>query len=127
MRPASTAASAARAVRARNAVAIVFGLNGFAFASWVSRIPEARTALGLTPGQLGTLLLALSVGSVIALPSAGTWVHRFGAARVVAAAAALDAVGLALTGVGAGPLERPGSPRSACSCSGSGPAPGTSR
>ena len=51
MRPASTAASAARAVRARNAVAIVFGLNGFAFASWVSRIPEARTALGLTPGS----------------------------------------------------------------------------
>lgn len=106
MHPASTAASAVRAVRARNAVAIVFGLNGFAFASWVSRIPEARTALGLTPGQLGTLLLALSVGSVIALPSAGTWVHRFGATRVVAAAAALDAVGLALTGVGAGPLEQ---------------------
>lgn len=86
---------------ARNAVATVFALNGFAFATWMSRIPETRTALGLTPGQLGTLLLALSVGSVLALPSAGMWVHRFGAARVVAVAAVVDAVGLALSGVGA--------------------------
>ena len=94
-----------RALRARNAVAAVFALNGFAFASWVSRIPESRTRLDLTPGQLGTLLLALSLGSVIALPSAGIWVHRFGAAKVVAAAALLDAVGLGLTGLGAGAIE----------------------
>ena len=97
---------AVRAVRARNAVAVVFGLNGFAFASWVARIPEARTNLDLSPGQLGTLLLALSVGSVVSLPSAGFWVHRFGAAKIVAAAAVIDAVGLALTGFGAGALEQ---------------------
>ena len=93
------------ALRARNAVAAVFALNGFAFASWVSRIPEARSLLDLTPGQLGTLLLALSVGSVVALPSAGLWVHRFGAAKVVALAAVLDAVGLGLAGVGAGGVD----------------------
>ena len=86
---------------ARNAVATVFALNGFAFATWMSRIPETRTALGLTPGQLGTLLLAISVGSVLALPSAGMWVHRFGAAGVVAVAAVIDAGGLALAGLGA--------------------------
>jgi fucose permease len=93
------------ALRARNAVAAVFALNGFAFASWVSRIPEARSLLDLTPGQLGTLLLALSVGSVVALPSAGLWVRRFGAAKVVALAALLDAVGLGLAGVGAGGVD----------------------
>jgi MFS family permease len=86
-------------------VATVFVLNGFAFASWVSRIPESREALGLTPGQLGLLLLALSVGSVVALPTAGMWVHRFGAARVVAAAAVVDAVGLAVAGLGAGLVQ----------------------
>ena len=95
-------------VRARNAVAVVFALNGFAFASWVARIPEARSALGLSPGQLGVLLLALSVGSVVALPTAGMWVHRMGAARVVAAAAVLDALGLAVAGVGAGFVAAPG-------------------
>jgi len=89
-------------VGARNAVAVVFAANGFAFATWVSRIPEVRARLDLSPGQLGTLLLALSLGSVLALPSTGMWVHRFGAARVVAAAAVVDAAGLALTGVGGG-------------------------
>lgn len=93
--------------RARNAVAVVFALNGFAFASWVSRIPGARASLGLSPGQLGLLLLALSLGSVVALPTAGVWVHRFGAGRVVGAAAVVDAVGLATAGLGAGVLVSP--------------------
>ena len=96
-----------QALHARNAVALVFALNGFAFASWVARIPEVRAALALTPGQLGILLLALSLGSVVALPTAGIWVHRFGAGRVVAASAVLDAAGLAFAGLGAGLLELP--------------------
>jgi len=89
---------------ARNAVAAVFALNGFAFATWVTRIPEVRSALGLTPGQLGTLLLALSLGAVVALPTAGMWVHRLGAGRVVAAGATLASLGLVVTGLGGGPL-----------------------
>jgi MFS family permease len=95
--PSRTAATAAR-----NAVAVVFALNGLAFASWVSRIPESRALLGLTPGQLGTVLLALSVGSIVALPAAGTWVHRFGASRVVGSAAVVDAAGLVAAGTGVG-------------------------
>jgi predicted MFS family arabinose efflux permease len=86
---------------ARTAVAAVFALNGFAFASWVSRIPQARTALDLTPGELGTLLLALSMGSMVGLPLAGTLVHRFGAAGVVGCTAVVDAVGLVGAGLGA--------------------------
>ncbi|MDQ3615846.1 MAG: MFS transporter [Actinomycetota bacterium] len=98
-------AAAAEVLHARNAVAVVFALNGFAFATWISRIPEARDALDLTPGQLGTLLLALSLGSVLSLPSAGLWVSRFDASKVVVGAALVDAVGLALAGLGAGNLE----------------------
>lgn len=102
---AAAATERLRTTRARDAVATVFALNGFAFATWVSRIPESRSALGLTPGQLGLLLLALSVGSVVALPTAGAWVHRAGSARVVAVAAVVDATGLALAGLGAGLVE----------------------
>jgi MFS family permease len=87
-------------LRARNAVAVVFVLNGFAFASWVSRIPEVRSSLGLSPGELGTLLLSLSLGAVIALPTAGIWVQRLGAGRVVAAGAVLAALALGLAGAG---------------------------
>ncbi|TWG08035.1 MFS transporter [Saccharopolyspora dendranthemae] len=89
-------------LRARNAVAVVFAANGFAMASWMSRIPEARDALSVTPGELGRLLLAISIGSILALPLAGALVHRFGARAVITGAAALDAFGVALAGTGAG-------------------------
>ncbi|GAB3696253.1 MFS transporter [Saccharopolyspora tripterygii] len=89
-------------LRARNAVAVVFALNGFAMASWMSRIPEARDALSVTPGELGRLLLAISLGSILALPLAGALVHRFGARAVITGAAVLDAFGVALAGTGAG-------------------------
>ena len=59
------------ATAARNATALAFFLNGFAFASWVSRIPQVREDLSLSNGELGTLLLALALGSLLALPTTG--------------------------------------------------------
>jgi len=93
--------------RARVAVAAVFILNGYAFATWASRIPSARAAMHLSPAQLGLILLCGSGGAVVSMPSAGVWVQRFGAARVVASAAVVDMAGLALAGVGAGWLTSP--------------------
>jgi MFS family permease len=85
---------------ARNAVLGTFFLNGFAFATWASRIPSVRRALDLGPGQLGLLLLACSLGSVLSLPTAGGNVQRFGARRVVVAATLVEAVGLVLVAIG---------------------------
>lgn len=50
---------------ARNAVAAVFALNGFAFASWVSRIPDARAALDLSVGDPRHAAARVSVVSTI--------------------------------------------------------------
>nr|MDT0657177.1 MFS transporter [Micromonospora sp. DSM 115978] len=83
---------------ARTGVAFVFGLNGLALASWFARVPAVRDGLGLTAGQLGLLLLAVSAGSLLALPTAGVVAHRFGAARTVAGATVLVAGGLAVVG-----------------------------
>ena len=74
--------------------------SGFAFASWASRIPQVRDALGLEPGALGLVLLALAVGSVIALPVAGIVVTRLGPARTILAMSLLLAVGLATVAIG---------------------------
>lgn len=63
---------------ARDAVYVVFAVNGFAFAAWASRIPDTKTELGLSSGQLGLLLLALSAGAVIGLPSSGWLAGRYG-------------------------------------------------
>ena len=57
--------------RATRAVYAVFILSGFGFASWASRIPQVRDNLELSPRQLGLLLLAMAVGSVISMPLAG--------------------------------------------------------
>ena len=61
----------------------VFGMGGFALASWMSRVPDVREALGLTPGELGILLLAISAGSLIGLPLAGRVTQAVDAGRAV--------------------------------------------
>lgn len=86
--------------RARNAVAAAFVLNGFCFASLVTRFPDVRAALRLSNGELGVLLLAIAVGSILALPSSGRLIERWGAATVVRAGAALVAAGLVVAAVG---------------------------
>src|SRR4051794_31898816 len=90
---------------ARNAVLGTFFLNGFAFATFASRVPSVRQALDLGPGRLGLLLLATSAGAVLALPSSGGQVQRFGAARVVTVATVVEGGGLALGAVGAGGVD----------------------
>jgi len=86
--------------RARVAVSVAFVVNGLAFASWLSRVPAVRDALELTPGGLGLLLLALSVGAVVALPLSGLVVHRLGAARTVLAGGSAVALGLLVAALG---------------------------
>ncbi len=88
--------------RARRAVGVVFVVNGFALASWVARLPELRDRLHLTPGGLGLLLLCLSAGTVVALPTSGLVIARFGAARSVLGSAGLVAAGLVAMAVGIG-------------------------
>ncbi len=87
-------------LRARNAVALVFFVNGFSMSSWASRLPEARDLLGLTPGQVGTLLLAMSGGAMLAMTGAGPLVHHFGSGRVVGTGAVLAGAALTVLGLG---------------------------
>lgn len=87
-------------VRARRAVFVTFALAGVSFMSFASRMPDIKRILGLSPGQLGATLLALSAGSLIGLPASGTISHRFGAAVAVGFGLVSSLVGLSLAGVG---------------------------
>jgi len=82
--------------RARNADFLIFGVNGFAFATWMSRVPDAKQLLDLTPGALGVMLLSISVGSLLGLPVAGRIAHRWGAANAVRLGAVASLPGLVL-------------------------------
>jgi len=98
----STGTARHEVLTARNAVLATFFVNGVALASWASRIPAMREHLGLGPAALGLVLLAASVGSLLALPTSGGMVERFGARRVVMAAAVVEGAGLLLLAFGAG-------------------------
>jgi fucose permease len=86
--------------RSKAAVYLVFIAAGVCGASWASRLPQVRDELGLTPAVLGFALLALAVGSLVSLPSAGLVVHRLGSARTIVVMAVVVALGLATAGVG---------------------------
>ena len=88
----------AGATSARNAVALVFALNGFCFATLASRVPDLRESLDLTNGALGALLLSVAVGSMIGMPASGHLIERFGAGAVVRLGAVVDLVGLVVAG-----------------------------
>ena len=78
---------------------LIFGINGLVFASWAARIPAVTDILHISSGQMGTLLLCVAAGSLIALPTAGHVVGRIGTANAVRAAglvAAVAGVGVAL-------------------------------
>lgn len=85
---------------ARNAVFTAFAINGAAFAAFAARVPDIKHELGLTAGELGLTLFALSIGAVLGLPLSGWFVHRFGAARTTLGAAVVQGLGLVLVGVG---------------------------
>ncbi|MCZ4348244.1 MFS transporter, partial [Devosia neptuniae] len=58
---------------------LVLVLQRIAFGSWVVRIPEVGTALGLGPAGLAVALLGLPCGSLLTLPFGGPVVGRIGA------------------------------------------------
>ena len=81
-------------------VAIVFALNGFAFGTLFSRIPAVRDTLDLSPAGTGLLLLALSAGTLTALPLSGAVVHQIGPAPAVLAGTVTAVAGLGLVAAG---------------------------
>jgi predicted MFS family arabinose efflux permease len=80
--PASRGAPDAALRRARMGVALLFFINGAAFASWVSRIPALRAGLGLSDGTLGSVLFAMSCGVLLSFPFAGKGAQLLGARQL---------------------------------------------
>jgi MFS family permease len=93
----TSAATAPPDVAARRAAAatyLAFIAAGFAFATWASAIPRYRDHLGLTPAELGLVLLAAACGSLLAMPTSGPLIHRFGSRFVVTVTALVLTGGL---------------------------------
>jgi MFS family permease len=79
----------------------LYVLWGLTTSSWLARLPAVRDTLHLTTGQLGSVLIAGSVGALLAVTVAGALVARFGGRAVLG----LSAVGIAVANLlyGLGP------------------------
>lgn len=75
------------------ATMVIFAVNGLAFASWAARIPTAARVLDLSTGQMGAVLLTMAIGSVLALPMAGSVAARIGTANTVRLGGSISALG----------------------------------
>jgi len=69
--------------RIRFAVSLFYFSMGLCFASWASRIPDIKTMLHLSEGDLGSILFAVPVGQLVIMPFSGKLVTRFGSKNIL--------------------------------------------
>ncbi len=84
--------------RMRLAVAAYYFVPGMVFASWASRIPDVRSSLQLSDGQLGSMLFAIPIGQLLMMSFSGILVTKLGSKKMVVLAEVLYA--LMLLGLG---------------------------
>ena len=90
-----------RARAALRATCVVYVCLGFGTSAWLSRLPDVRDDLGLTPATIGTMLLIASLGSLLTLPTSGPIVTTIGARASGRSGVAIWALGVSCSGVGA--------------------------
>ena len=69
--------------RMRLAMSLFYFGMGFCFATWASRIPDIKSFLNLSEGELGSILFALPLGQLTAMPFSGKIVTRFSSRKVL--------------------------------------------
>ncbi|WP_405218818.1 MFS transporter [Agrococcus sp. Ld7] len=82
----------------RNAVFATFFAMGCSLASWLARVPYVRDQLDVSTGEMGLILLGISIGSVSGLLLASHIIHALGARRVIPLGMVIVGVGLAIAG-----------------------------
>ncbi|WP_182006835.1 MFS transporter [Priestia aryabhattai] len=78
----------------------IFALPGFSMASWVSRTPTIRDALGASTAQMGWIIFGMAVGSIVGLMSASHLIAHKGGRFVMVTGLVISSIGLMIVGVG---------------------------
>jgi MFS family permease len=82
----------------RTYLSLFFFMSGLSFSTWASRIPTIKEAFQFNEATLGTILLALPIGSLIGLPISGWLVSRFNSRVPLAIGFGLNTIALAMIG-----------------------------
>lgn len=91
--------------RMRLAMSLFYFGMGFCFATWASRIPDIKSFLNLSEGELGSILFALPLGQLTAMPFSGKIVTRFSSRKVLIFAMPLYAFCLTFIGLAEKPWQ----------------------
>lgn len=86
--------------RARFLLLGVFGLGGLMAFAWLARLPSIRDGLGVSPAELGVILLVGSIGALVTVFSSSVWLPRFGTVPVFRLGTVAASAGLILMGLG---------------------------
>ena len=78
-----TPASEPPGLREQTATRVMFFVTGFATAAWAALVPFAKGNTGVNDAGLGTLLLCLGGGALVAMPLTGVLTTRFGCRAVL--------------------------------------------
>jgi MFS family permease len=73
--------------RSQVAIAALFCFLGFQYGTWVSRVPELKTHLGLSTTGVGLLLLAPGVGATVSFPLVARLMKQLGSRRLATVSA----------------------------------------
>lgn len=74
-------------------------MSGLSFSTWASRIPTIKTTFGFNEAELGSLLLALPIGSLLGLPLSGWLVSKYNSRVPLTVGYGLNACSLAFIGL----------------------------
>lgn len=73
----------------RLATRIVFFIAGYVTATWAVLVPYAKANTGVNEATLGSLLLCLGMGALVAMPLTGMLTSRYGCRKVIVTALAM--------------------------------------
>ncbi|MPR36288.1 MFS transporter [Salmonirosea aquatica] len=85
-------------------LSVFFFISGFAFSTWASRIPTIKTFYGFNDAEMGSVLLAMPVSSLIGLPISGWLISRFDSRIPLAVAFGINSLALACIGLAHTPM-----------------------
>lgn len=96
-----TPISRAQLVRWRTAVFAIFLASGLSIATWAARVPDIKSVIDVDNAQLGLMLLAGGIASILGVSVSSVVLARFGARRGMLGAMLLFGLGVAIIGFGA--------------------------
>lgn len=96
-----SALTRAQLVRWRTAVFAIFLASGLSIATWAARVPDIKQDIAVDNAQLGLMLLAGGVASILGVTASSVILARFGARRGMLGAMIVFGIGVSVIGFGA--------------------------